>query len=215
MNWSCDIVRAKELIHYSWPLILSELRFYFLCILLDDDSLATDYSQVGVYSAAVRIVEAFAFVPTVILSSVYPLMVDLKSKDTAGYIAYSSRLFKLMNALGFIISFIIIVASKEVIAILLGPGYVAARMPLILLSLGCGFTFSGSVRAQLFIINNQTIYHTYSALVGLVVLIPLNFIMIPAMGASGAAISVAICYFVSAIASSFMLKNCGTLEKCK
>jgi O-antigen/teichoic acid export membrane protein len=66
------------------------------------------------------------------------------------------------------------------------------------------FTFSGAVRSQVIYIEHRPLYHVYSTLLGLVVLIPANLLLIPQLGAVGAAMGVAAACFVSAVASSWV-----------
>ncbi len=69
------------------------------------------------------------------------------------------------------------------------------------------FTFSGAVRSQVIYIEHKPLYHVYNTVLGFIVLIPLNFLLIPRYGALGAAEAVACSCFVSAIASSWIIPD--------
>jgi len=73
-------------------------------------------------------------------------------------------------------------------------------------------TFSGAVRAQYFLIESLTIYHTASAMVGIATNVTLAILLMPRYGIRGAAISALAGYFVSAYITSWLfpcLRECA------
>ena len=92
-DWRISVEFAKGLFRDGWPLILSGLAvmIYTRIVQVMIRDMIGD-KEVGIYSAAVKISEAWYFIPTIITMSVFPSIIDAKkiSKNM-----YNERLQKL------------------------------------------------------------------------------------------------------------------------
>jgi len=79
-SWHFDLDMAKSLLKSSWPLIFSGI-FIGIYMKIDQVMLKemVDTQAVGLYAAAVKLSEAWYFVPTVIMSSFYPAIIEGKN----------------------------------------------------------------------------------------------------------------------------------------
>ena len=73
--------------------------------------------------------------------------------------------------------------------------------------------FSGAVRGQVIFIVNRPNLHVVNALVGLAVLVPADFILIPLYGALGGAVAVAVASFASSMLTSFLFAETSSVGR--
>ncbi|MEO1187108.1 MAG: flippase, partial [Cyanobacteria bacterium J06636_27] len=81
-NWNWSLTTAKNLLRESFPLIFS--GFAILIFMKIDQIMLGQMkgdSEVGIYSAAVRVSELWYFIPTAIVSSVAPSIYAAKEKS--------------------------------------------------------------------------------------------------------------------------------------
>jgi PST family polysaccharide transporter len=123
--------------------------------------------------------------------------------------------FDALTALGFGVAVVVTVSAPLAIPLIYGPSYKAAVPILMIQAWAAPFTFSGAVRAQYFLMERLTLYHTWSALIGIVVNVGLAVSLIPRIGARGAACAALFGYAFSAYFSSLFfekLRPCGRFQ---
>jgi PST family polysaccharide transporter len=169
--------------------------------------------EVGVYAVAIRFVEPWSIICGVLLPSIYPKMIELKLASKERYYGAATKLFRLFFLLSVGAVILHLVFSDMVVAFLLGATYEKAAACMKILAVGLIFTFSGSIRAQLLLLEGGLLAHAKSALAGLAVLIPSNMLLIPRYGAEGAAWVLVGSYFVSAVLTSFLIPNLRSIGK--
>ena len=95
--WKFDRNLAIELLKDSWPLVLSGL---VISIYLKIDQVMIkemlNTEMVGQYAAAVRLSEAWLFIPAIISSSLFPAILNAKEQSEELYYARIFSLFKLV-----------------------------------------------------------------------------------------------------------------------
>ena len=106
--WRIDRKIALSLLSSSWPLILSGVM---ISIYMKIDQVMIknmlDNKAVGNYAAAVRISEAWYFIPVVVTGSLFPAIINAKKKSQELYCSRLQGLYDLMtcSALGIAIVF--------------------------------------------------------------------------------------------------------------
>jgi len=195
LKWRFNKDVAKRLFHDAWPLILASLAVsiyirvgqIFITNMLSPE-------QNGYYAAAVRLCEAWYFIPMAISSSLLPAIVSAKGVSEE---LYKSRLQKLYDLLSFIsiaIAVPVTIFSEEIIVLLLGQKFLPAA-PVLTIYIWAGVgTFLGVASSQFLVIENFTKLAFLRTLVGLVLNIILNFLLIPEMGIVGSALATLISY---------------------
>jgi PST family polysaccharide transporter len=215
-TWRFCKPEALVLFQDSWPLILSGILV----------AVYTRVEQVlvmnklgehnaGIYYAAVRITDLWGFIPGLILPSVYPLLVQARESNRERYVQRLQIVFDLLTGLGYAAAIVVSLASPLLIGAIYGSRYQQAAAILAVRAWITPITFSGSVRAQYFLMERTTIYHTWSALVGIGCNIGLALALMPHFMALGAAISVLISYAISAYLTSAIfarLRECLVLQ---
>lgn len=210
-NWNYDKELAKKLLQLSWPLIISgimvsvymKIDTIMLKEILGDD-IGTKAS--GTYATVVMFSEALNFIPVVIVSSLFPAILNAKRDDPARYQKRLQNLFDLMVWLSLAFA-LFIAAASPLIYRFYKPEFIAAAPVLAVHVWGSIFVFLGVASGQFLIaegFNKLTFIRTGF---GAIINIALNFLLIPTMGMMGTAIATVIAYFAATFLIIFIPKT--------
>lgn len=190
---------AINLLKDSWPLILSGIAI-MVYMRIDQVMLQEmiDSEAVGQYSAAVRISEAWYFIPMVISSSLFPAIVNAKKQSEELYYARLQRLYDLMVWMAIAIALPMTFLSDWVINILYGSAYSQAGSVLMIHIWTGVFVGIAIVKGKWQISENLIKYHFYGAFISSLSNIIFNYIFIPKYGTLGAAYGTILSQFISA-----------------
>jgi len=189
-QWFFDKKLARSLLKDSWPLILSGL---VISIYMRVDQIMIkemiSVEAVGQYAAAVRISEAWYFIPMVIASSLFPAIINAKKQSEALYYARLQKLYDLMVWMAIAIALPMTFLSDWVVNLLYGEQYNQAGSVLMIHIWAGVFVFLGVASGKWFISENLQMLAFWRTFYGMVVNVALNFLLIPKYGIQGAAIS--------------------------
>ncbi len=192
-KWRWEI--AKELLRDSWPLILSSGAIMIQARI--DQVMLKEMigsAEVGQYSVAMRMIEAFGFIPMVIYSSLAPSITNAKKTSETFYRQRLIQLYRLMFLLFLATAIPIYLTAKPVVIFLFGGAYAKAGWLLQLFAIRLFFANMGVARS-LFITNNNLFKYSFIAsVVGAITNITFNYLLIPSYGASGAIIATIISF---------------------
>lgn len=185
-------VKAKALLKDSWPLMISSMAVMFY-MKIDQIMLGQMVGDeaVGIYSAALRISEAWYFIPMVIVASVFPAILQTKQNNKIFYFRLQA-LFDLMSLMSITIAASITLLSPYIIDGLFGVEYSQASTVLIIHIWSTVFVFLGVVSGKWFIAENLQHLILFRAITNCFLNIALNYLLIPLYGAIGAAIALLI-----------------------
>ena len=150
--------------------------------------------------------EALNFIPVVIVSSLFPAILNAKRDDPARYQKRLQNLFDLMVWLSLAFSLFIAVASPLIYRFY-KPEFITAAPVLAVHVWGSIFVFLGVASGQFLIaegFNKLTFIRTGF---GAIINIALNFLLIPTMGMMGTAIATVIAYFAATFLIIFIPKT--------
>ena len=205
-TWHPTLHIARKLIKESWPLILSGLAV-MIYMRIDQIMLAQMQGdrEVGIYSAALRFSEIWYFIPTVIVSSVMPVLTELRLKSTENYLQRLQQLFNNLVKVAYMIAVPMTFMSKFLITMLYGSLYKPAGIILAIHIWAAVFVFLG-VGMSPWIINEGLVrFSLVQTVCGAVINVALNVILIPKYGGVGAAISTLISQFLASFVSNLTL----------
>lgn len=208
LNWRFSWIIAINLLKDAWPLILSGIIVSIYMKI--DQVMIKEFlgnSQVGQYSAAVRLSEAWYFIPTIICSSLFPAIINAKMKDDNLYMSRLQRLYNLMVLLGVVIIVPVILLSDWMIEILYGEAFSESANVLNIHIIGSVFVFLGVANQKWFISENFQAYNIICLGLGMIVNIVLNIFMIPELGIIGAAYATLISQFVASVLAPVFFKR--------
>ncbi len=181
-GWRFDAGRARALLRDGWPLMLSSAMI-MIYMRIDQVMLGRMASaeELGAYSVAVRLVEAWYFLPLAIVASVYPSIVEARGVSEALFYERLQKLYNLMALLGWAVALPACLLSGWVVALLYGPAFARAAPMLAVLVLSLVFTNLGVARSA-------------------------NLVLIPRLGGVGAALASLIAYWLAAHGSCYLYR---------
>lgn len=189
-DWKFDTVISKSLIHNSWPFIFSG-AFTVIYSRIDQIMLKNmiDATSVGFYDVAVRLTELWYFIPTVIVGSLFPALVNSRMHDRSEYLQRVFKLFAVISLVTLTLSLLMSVFAKPIILTIFGAKffdsiYILQIYVWTLLPLGLINFFN-----HLFLVEGKKIILFLSSLLGALANVAGNFILIPLYASAGAAIA--------------------------
>lgn len=195
IDWRSKLRRAKQMMRVSWPLILA--GFAIMVYLRVDQvmlgQLAND-QEVGIYSAAVRLSEVWAFMALAIVRSFSPAIIGAKKISQELYYQKIQKLANLLTLIVYGISIAMTFLSRPLVVFVFGPEYAAAGNVLAIHIWASMFGFLGFIKEIWIATEELTKFAFVASASGAVLNIILNWWLIPVYGAVGAAIATVISY---------------------
>lgn len=181
---------AILLLKDSWPLILSGI---VITVYMKIDQVMIKQllgnEAVGQYSAAVRISEAWYFIPGVIASSLFPAIINAKKHSEDLYYKRIQKLFDLMILIAIGIAVPVTFLSESIINLLYGSQYNQAGGVLLIHIWAGAFVFLGVSSGKWYLTENLQKLLFWRSFYGMLVNIVLNITLIPTYGIKGAALA--------------------------
>ncbi|MEH2354973.1 flippase [Nostoc sp.] len=188
--WRWSMAAAKTLLKESLPLIFS--GFAIMIFMRIDQVMLGQMigdSEVGIYSAAVRVSEIWYFIPGAIVSSVAPAIYAAKEKSESLYYQRIGQLLSLMTCISLVIAFPMSFLSDKIIMVMFGSGYAEAG-PILAVHIWTSlFVFMGLATSPWFIAEGLNHVSLGKTLFGAILNIILNLLLIPKYAGLGAAIA--------------------------
>ena len=207
-KWLIQAQRAKSLLKDSWPLIFSGV---VLMVQARIDQIMLGQmvgdTEVGYYSAALRIIEAVAFIPVILKSSLFPSIIKARtiSKDL-----YKSRLldfYRLNFITAIILGIPIFIFSEQIITVLFGNAYQPAGVLLALMTARLFFAHMGVARGVYLLLENMLRYSLITMVIGTITNIILNYFLIKEYASVGAVIATIASFFVTIFLIDIFYRN--------
>jgi O-antigen/teichoic acid export membrane protein len=196
-RWSYERMLAQKLLTYSWPLIISGIMVALYTridvIMLQNIS---GIKEAGAYATVATLSEAWNFVPVVIVTSLFPAILNARRDEPERYNKRIQHMYDLMVYLSVPVAAVITFASPLIYR-LYTPEYAYAA-PVLSVHIWSGvFVFLGAASGQYLIAENFNKLTFVRTGFGAIINIVLNLILIPKIGMMGAAIATLIAYACS------------------
>lgn len=164
-------------------------------------------TSVGVYSAALKLVEIWYFIPLIICNSLLPAIINSREISIKKYKNRLNKLYIFLGGIAFVIAVILTLFSDSFIIMLFGPEYSASISILKIYSwAGIGYFLSVGFY-QYFLAENKLKLIFFFYLLLMLINIILNLFLIPRIGLTGAAWSTLISYFFGLLIFILLRKN--------
>ncbi|MBV7582754.1 flippase [Pseudomonas sp. PDM33] len=188
LNWRANLKTAQWLIRNSWPLVLSSvtIMIYMRIDQIMIGQLISD-DAVGMFTAAVRISEVWYFIPTAVVTSIFPSILKSKKRSESEYLKKLQVLYNYLTSISIALAIIISFSSELIITKIYGKEYAEAGKVLSIHIWAGVFVFSGIASSKWFIIENLQKFTLSRTTLGAITNIILNSILIPSYGIIGAA----------------------------
>jgi len=213
-GWVFSGAMAKRLLNDSWPLILSGLVisvYMKIDQIMIKEMLNTE--AVGQYAAAVRLSEAWYFIPMVVASSLFPAIINAKKQSEELYYARLQKLYDLMVWMAIAIALPMTFLSDWLVGLLYGGQYDQAGSVLTIHIWAGVFLGLAVVKGKWQVSENLTKLHFYGALVSSIFNVILNFVLIPEYGINGAAFATLFSQLSSAYLINYFFKELAGQRK--
>lgn len=199
LAWKSSFARAKNLLNDSWPLIFSGI-VTMIYMRIDQVMIGqmTGVKEVGFYSAAVRLAEAWYFIPMAVAASVFPGIVAAKAISDELFYQRLQYLYNVMAFLAYAVALPVTFFADDVIVLLFGSEYKSAGPMLTGLIWTCLFVNLGVARSSFLTAMNWTRIHFLTVLAGCIINIILNYLLIPIYGGMGAVVASFVSYWFAA-----------------
>jgi len=206
-KWKYSKKLATSLFKDSWPLALSGI-VVMIYMRIDQIMIKNMMSEeaVGYYAAAVRLCEAWYFIPVTLCNSIFPAIVNAKNISEEFYNNRMQKLYDILTWLAIGIAVPVTIFSNEIINLLFGSEFFAAA-PVLTIYIWAGVAvFLGVASSQYLINENLTKLSFIRTLIGMILNVVLNLILIPLYGIIGSAIATLISYSLIILTLSFHKK---------
>lgn len=192
----------------SWPLIISS-SLIMVYMRIDQIMIASllGNQETGVYAAAVRIAEISYFVPMVVVSSTFPVIVEKKNQSAKELDRGMQRLYKILTALSYVTSILLTLCSEPIVLNLYGYSYSPAVSSLVVLAWSSTWVGLGIARSSYLSAINRNILHLKSIAFATLLNVALNYVLIPRIGIIGAGVATNISYSFAAYFSCFLYRE--------
>jgi O-antigen/teichoic acid export membrane protein len=199
-NWKIDPALVSYLFRNSWPFILSGISTVIYSQI--DQVLLRVFingQTVGIYAVASNLSEPWSFIPGLLCSSLFPAIINARKTDTRIFGRRMSALYSLVFYIALAIAIPITILSPVIIHVLYGAAY-AGSAPLLSICIWSIVGMSLSIALQQYLIaENKLVFVFTLNFIGMLCNLCLNLILIPKIGAAGAAISNSVSYIFPVI----------------
>ena len=205
--WRVRLAECRALLRDSWPLVLSGamILIYMRIDQVMLRQLATP-AELGAYAAAVKLVEGWYFLPTAVVASVFPSIVEARLADPGRFARRLQKLYAVMAAAAYAVAIPTCILAPWLVRLLYGPGYAAAAPMLAVLVWSLVFTNLGVARGAFLTSMNWTKPYLMTVALGGLVNVVLKLFLIPRWGGMGAVIASCVAYWVATHGSCFVYR---------
>lgn len=206
---------ATSLLKDSWPLILSGV---VISIYMKIDQVMIQEilgnEAVGQYTAATRLSEIWYFIPTILVSSLFPAVVNARKQSEESYYNRLQKLFDLVTWIAIVIVLPMNFLSDMIVNMLYGEQYNQAAGVLTIHIWAFLPVCFGVVLGQFYIVENLNFDNLIRNLIGVFLNIILNCIFICNYGIKGAAYASLISFIYISMIHALIRKHSRRNFKC-
>ena len=196
-SWKYSKELASSLLKDSWPLALSGI-VVMIYMRIDQVMIKNMMSDeaVGYYAAAVRLCEAWYFIPVTLCNAIFPAIVNAKNVGVEFYNNRMQKLYDILTWLAIGIAIPVTIFSSQIIQLIFGNQFSSAS-PVLTIYIWAGVAvFLGVASSQYLINENLTKLSFLRSIVGMILNVVLNFALIPIYGIVGSAVATLLSYTV-------------------
>ncbi|GGJ88522.1 flippase [Pseudomonas matsuisoli] len=217
----CYAIKLKRTYRFdfSWALATSLIKKSLLIFLgslsaviyLKVDQIMLQYMlgeyAVGVYSAASRLSEAWYLIPTILMASVFPKMIDLSKSDTEAYHRFMQMALDVLFLAAFTLALAVFLLSDSIVLLLYGERYRDAGAVLSIHIFAATFVFMRALFSKWIIIEEAFVFSLVTQGLGALSNVVLNYFLIRSHGVVGSAWATLISYGIAGYLSLLLSRR--------
>lgn len=213
-NFRMNYKKAKQYLVQAWPLIFSSVSalLYFKLDQIMIVNILGD-TEGGYYAAAVKLTELFFFIPTLLITSLFPLLIKIRKESQTIFNFRVQQLIFILGLAAFFISILVYLFAEQFIGFTFGEEYIRVVGIIKIYIWSLLFVFIGQVLSRWLIIEELTNFSIVRHMLGLLTNVILNLKLIPIYGSEGAAIASLISLFIANVAFLVVSKRTFTFLK--
>jgi PST family polysaccharide transporter len=216
IKWRPRFAQMATLLRSCWPLALSSIAILIytrtdqimLKAMLGNES-------VGIYSAALRLSEVWYMIPVIVMASVFPAVLRARSADRSLYHIRFQQVLSALVLVALLIALLVTAAAPWIISTVYGSAFSASAGVLRIHMWTSLFVFLGVASGSWLIAESLQLYSFYRTACGALINIAANLILIPAYGASGAAIGTLVSQVIAAYFMDLLTPDTRKMFKMK
>lgn len=167
-----------------------------------------DEAEIGYYSIAATLCGMWCFVLKAVIDSVYPsIMEAAKAQNEFLFQKRNVQLYAIVFYLSVFVSLCFTVLARPLISIMYGASYLPAVAPLRIITWYTAFSYLGVARNAWIVSKNRQKYLFWIYASSAIANVFLNYLLIPSMGASGAAIASLVAQVFTTLVVPFFIKD--------
>ena len=197
---------ATHLVKEAWPYLLSGLLI-MVYMRMDQIMIRTmaGHAELGRYAVALQLSQVWHAVPVALAASLAPFLFKQKLRGEAAYEAALLTMFRVFGGLGLACAALTALLAYPLVRALYGPAFENAAPVLAIHAFSNVFVFLGVAQSLWIVAESKGSLALARTFAGAVVAVALNLLLIPRLGAVGAAISAVASYAVAAVISNLFL----------
>lgn len=200
---------GKHLLGKSHHFILSSIM---ISIYAQTDKLMLKHlngqTENGYYATAVSLCTMWCFILSAVIDSVYPsIMAAEKVGDEIRFKKRNVQLYAIVFYLSAFASLCLTILARPIILLLYGEQYLPSVAPLRIITWYTAFSYLGVARNAWVVAKDRQKYLFWIYAVSALANVVLNYLLIPSMGASGAAIASLVAQVFTTLVVPFFIKG--------
>ena len=200
--------KSKSLLRISYNYILSSIM---VSVYGQTDKLMLkqmmNESEVGYYSTAMAICAMWTFVLQAIIDSLYPSILRLKNEDQQAFEKKNRQLYAIVFYVSCFVSVIFVIFGKVIVNVLYGEAFLPAASVLKMITWYTAFSYLGVARNAWIVSEGKQKYLKYIYGSAAIMNVLLNALLIPRLGAIGAALASLITEVFTSIILPMLIKE--------
>ena len=208
-EWKVNKSRAVAMFKMGWMVMLGAL-FGTIYLRIDNVMLKMMISNqsVGIYSVASQLSEVWYFIPSVIVTSLFPKLIDIHGRNTLEFNRRFQQLLDFLFFLALCLAVPVTFLAEPLVLRLYGPAYHHAGTVLSIHIWAGVFIFMRQAFSKWILIENALQFSMITQGMGALINVILNFILIPKYEEVGAAVATLLSYATASyIALAFYSKS--------
>lgn len=208
LDWTATRARAAALLRYSWPLFFSAM-VVMIYMKIDQVMIGEMLGErpVGIYSAAVRLVEMWYIFPAIIVYSIFPALYRLKTDNPRRYRLRIQQLLDFLVITALLAGLLVALLAGPLVGLIYGEAYLGAVSVLQIYVWGSVFVFLMIATNSVLIAEDRTRFLLLRNLLGMSVNVALNLLLIPRYGIEGSAVASLLAYLVTGYLSGVLYRG--------
>jgi len=200
--------KAKELLSQGWMVFLGAI---FATIYLKVDQVMLKWlvgtEEVGIYAVAATLSEAWYFIPTAIIASLFPKLIELRKNNESQFYKRLQQIFDLLFALALGVAIVVTLIATPLILLFFGETFAESSAILTIHIWAALFIFMRAAFSKWILIENALMFSLITQGFGAVANVGLNLLLIPHYGGEGAAYATLISYAMASYGALFFYKK--------